>query len=230
MKTLQWVGRIASILISASAIAGCSGDDPAPGPMNMGGTGNTAGAGGTGTMGTQLKPPESYVILTAADAPANPAAAPTGWTGATSGCVSCHGANGEGVAMFGPEVRHTPATYATWVVRNGRTGTLMAPFAATNISDADLTAVITWLNGAPKPTTGQGLYKDFCGTCHGPNVASGGNVPINIIGKTRAEVSQKVRMGDGSDPGMRNLYMPAYSVADLSETELGLIMDFIMAK
>lgn len=247
MKKLHWVGAAATILISASALMGCSGDDPPPansgGSGNMAGSGSMAGAGGsTGGMsaGVQLKPSASFTFLTGADAVANPTAAPAAWMG--SGCNSCHGANGEGVNPIGPEVRHTPAVYAQWIVRHGRgTGTDGAPsamvaFPTTStmqgqlaIDDAGLTAVIGWLNGAPKPTTGAGLYKDFCGNCHGPMTGTGGNIPISVVGKKRSEIMMKIRMGEGTDAAMRNLYMPPYSATELTDAEVGLISDFLMA-
>jgi mono/diheme cytochrome c family protein len=158
----------------------------------------------------------------------------------TGGCNTCHQANGEGFAQLAPEIRHTPVTYATWVVRNGRTwngvATSMVAFPMSSadpkvlaISDADLTAVLTWLNTAPKPTTGAGLYKDFCGNCHGPMTGTGGIVPIKVVGLTRAAITQKVRMGEGTDPSMRNLYMPPHTTAELTDAELGMIMDYVMA-
>jgi mono/diheme cytochrome c family protein len=238
MKKLHWLGVIATILISAPMMTGCSGDPPPP-TTGTAGTGNTAGAGGTGTMGVQLTPPSSYVVLSAADAPANTMPAPAAWTSAT--CSTCHGPNGEGT-VIAPEVRHTPPTYAKWVVRNGRsfmgTATAMVAFPATSadpmkmpaISDADLDAVVNWLNTAPKPTTPQGLYKDFCGNCHGPNMATGGNVPINITGIAATEVMQKVRMGEGTDPAMRNLYMPPHAATEITDAEIMQIDTFIMAK
>ena len=126
------------------------------------------------------------------------------------------------------------------VVRNGRTWngvpTSMVAFPQTSadpkvlaISDADLAAVLTWLGTAPKPTTGPGLYKDFCGNCHGPTTGTGGIVPISIIGKTRAEITQKVRMGEGTDKTMRNLFMPPHTAMELTDAELGMIMDYVMA-
>jgi mono/diheme cytochrome c family protein len=242
MKKLHWVGTVATILISASALSGCSGDDPAP--MNM----NTAGTGGSGTggsgpsggsagaapMGTQLQPPAMYVLLSGPDAAPNPNPAPAAWKSMTTACNGCHGENGEGLANIAPEVRHTPAAFAQQVIRNGRKfmnqTTLMLPFAQTSLNDADMMSIITWLNTAPKPTTGQGLYKDFCGNCHGPTTPSGGSVPISIQNKLRADVKLKVRNGEGTDQSMRNLYMPAHSTMDLSDAELDLILDFIQAK
>jgi mono/diheme cytochrome c family protein len=96
------------------------------------------------------------------------------------------------------------------------------------ITDADLEGVIAWLDGQPKPTTGVALYRDFCGNCHGPNAATGGAVPISIIGKMKTEISQKVRVGEGTDPAMRNGYMPAEDMAALTEPELDLIKAYLM--
>jgi mono/diheme cytochrome c family protein len=163
---------------------------------------------------------------------------PSGW--GSAGCNVCHGANAEGT-VIAPEIRHTPATYAKWVVRNGQkfmgmpTSMVAFPTMSSDpkvaaISDADLDAVINWLATMPKPTTGPSLYKDFCGNCHGPMQPTGGNIPISIANETIMEVNQKVRMGEGSDPSMRNLYMPPHTAAELTDAELGLIEQFIMAK
>ena len=234
MKKLHWLGVVASILISAPAFTGCSTNDP--NTMNTGGSGNTAGAGGTGT---QLTPPLSYVVLSGADAMPNPMAAPAAWAAST--CSTCHGPNGEGT-VIAPEVRHTPTTYAKWVVRTGRLfmgmPTSMVAFPTTSpdptkmpaISDADLDAVLNWLNTSPKPVTGLGLYKDFCGNCHGPVNPTGGNVPITIANEAITNVALKVRMGEGTDMSMRNLYMPPHTPAELTDAELALIEQYIGAK
>lgn len=151
------------------------------------------------------------------------------------GCNACHGPNGEGTASIGPEIRHTPAAYATWVVRHGRPPFIMAEFPEvpadkkTDISAADLTSIITWLGSMPRPTTAESLYKDFCGNCHGPKMGTGGAVPVAITGKKQAEVIQKVRMGVGTDPAMRNAYMPIIDAATLSDPELTTLMTFIGA-
>jgi len=242
MKKLHWLGAIATILISVPGMTGCSSPDTQPPPVTTGGTG-TGGTGSTGgsggATGVQLTPPLSYVVLTGADAMPNAMAAPAAWTSST--CSTCHGPNAEGT-VIAPEIRHTPATYAKWVVRNGQKfmgmPTSMVAFPATSadptkmpaISDADLEAVVNWLATMPKPTTGPSLYKDFCGNCHGPMQPTGGNIPIAINMETIMEVNQKVRMGEGSDPSMRNLYMPPHTEAELSTAELTLIEQFIGAK
>lgn len=248
MKKMHWLGVIATSLISASTLAGCSGDD-AP-PVNAGGTGNsTAGTGtsgtgtaGTGTggsgtaggsnMGVQLQPPAYYVTLTGADATAPAMTAPEGYT--KGGCNACHDANAVG-NVIGPEIRFTPKAYLTAVVRNGRNDpagnpTAMQPIAMTTVSDAELDAVGTWLNGLPKPATGPGLYKAMCGNCHGPMTPTGGSAPITIQGATIANVDKFVRMGSGTDVADRKKYMPAYDTTLLTDAELTLIKTFIGAK
>jgi mono/diheme cytochrome c family protein len=221
-------------------VAGCSAEDPAT-PAGTAGTSTGTGGSGAGTgggatggaKGVQLTGAAAYTILSGADATANATAAPAAWVG--KGCNACHGANGEGTAQIGPEIRHTVPTYATYVVRNGRAPFIMAAFpeqpatGKTDISAADLTSILTWLGGAPKPTTPEGLYKDFCGNCHGPKMATGGAVPVGITGKKQAEVIQKVRMGVGTDPAMRNNFMPIIDATALSDAELMQIMTFIGA-
>ena len=97
------------------------------------------------------------------------------------------------------------------------------------ITDTDLTAVISWLDGQPKPTTGQGLFLDFCGNCHGKD-GNGGIQPVKVTGETIMAVNTKVRGGFGTDISMRNAYMPAEDVNALSDAELTLIEQFIGAK
>ena len=124
----------------------------------MGGT----GAGGAPPLGVQVTPPMSYILLSPADAVAGPTPAPAAWSAAQSTCTTCHGTVGQGVQSLGPEIRHVPAAYAQQVVRQGRkfngvdSGMVAFLTSSTDvtklaISDADLTAVIGWLDGQPKP-------------------------------------------------------------------------------
>src|SRR6185369_3888245 len=115
--------------------------------------------------------PQYYTALTGADASPSTGTTPAKW----NLCSVCHGTNGQGVAGLGPEIRHINPTYANWVVRNGRGG--MAKYSTTDYTDTELTEILTWLGAMPKPTTADGLYKDFCGTCHGPMNPTGGAVP-----------------------------------------------------
>jgi mono/diheme cytochrome c family protein len=186
MKSTQWLRVVMTSLVSLSAIAGCGGDDT-PDPSGGAGTGGGGGAG-TGTPGVTKVPPidgsNGYVVLSDADAPANTAAAPAKY--GSAGCGSCHSAKAQGFSPIAPEIRHVPPAFAAFVIRNGRKDskgvqTPMVAFPAVAamptdpaLTDAEIMEVVTWLNGAPKPTTPDGLYKDFCGNCHGPTSASGG--------------------------------------------------------
>lgn len=248
MKRLHWAGIVTTVAVLAG-LGGCS--DPAPG--NTGGSSgsgaNTAGTTGTtggtgsstgGTSGTQpatqLSGAAAFTILSATDAPAGTAPAPAKFGATGAGCSVCHGNNGEGVDLLGPEIRHIDPTYGTWVVRHGRSGSAMVAFPVTastpsaSLSDAELADIMTWLGGLPKPTTPQGLYKDFCGNCHGPTNPTGGAVAVNVSGLTVADVNMFVRDGEGTDPSMRTAYMPKFSTTALTDAELAQIQTFIMAK
>lgn len=226
MNRISWAALVTTGLLSLGTLAGCSDEPASPGSGGTSSTGGTAAtggtsAGGTGTTGTKLDPPVSYTILSGADAAAAPAAAPAAYSGPMTACLTCHGQNGEGVTLLAPEIRHIQPTYATWVVRNGRG--FMSKFDTTALSDADLQAILTWLSTPPKPTTGEGLYKDFCGNCHGPTTPSGGAVPVNVRGLSAAVVSTYVRNGYGSNPADRNEYMPPFPATVLTDAELALI-------
>lgn len=249
MKKMHWLGVIATSLMSLTALAGCSGDDApaAPGTgatsatggggaaatagTTTGGTATAGTGGGSSNMGVQLDPPAYYVALTGADAMAG-AAAPAAYM--ANGCNACHNPNGEG-NIVGPEIRFTPKEYFTAAVRTGRkdykgTQTAMLPVAADKLTDADLDAISAWLNGLPKPTTGQGLYKAMCGNCHGPMMPTGGGSPIKIQGATVANVDKFVRMGGtGTDVNDRLKYMPKYDTTLLTDAELTMIKTFIGA-
>jgi mono/diheme cytochrome c family protein len=222
MKKSYWLGVLA--VAGLSSLTGCSSD-----PED-----NTPG-GEKPPTGTQLQPPSSYTNLTAADAPAG-AAPPAAWGAAATACSSCHGTNGEGLPSIAPEIRHITPAFAQHIVRAGRGA--MPVFPATMpasptelwVSDADLTAIITWLGSLPKPTTGAGLYKDFCGNCHGPQMGTGGSVPYTVTGLSAAEVTSKVRGGVGTDPSKRNQFMPKFDATVLTDAELMLIQQFLGSK
>jgi mono/diheme cytochrome c family protein len=230
MKRLNWAGRVVTSLLTVTALAGCSDDPASPNPGG-GGSGNTGGGGAgtggaTGKPATMLSGAAAYTVLSGPNATPATTPAPTPYT-TTGACIACHGNNGEGIDNLAPEIRHTPLTYASWVVRNGRSGTSMSPFPVTSLSEADLTTVVTWLDSMPKPTTPEGLYKDFCGNCHGPGAATGGAVAVNITGLSSALVSTYVRTGSGTDPMLRTGYMPKFETTLLTEAELAQIQTFI---
>lgn len=233
MKRTTWAGFVATSLLAVTTVAGCS-DDPTPPPTTTAGTnaGGTSSGGAPTTGGGGSKPATmlsgnaAFTILSPANAPPSTTPAPTAYT-TTAACIACHGSNGEGVDSLAPEIRHTPATYSTWIARNGRMGTSMSAFPVANLSDADLMSIVTWLDGMPKPTTPEGLYKDFCGNCHGPTQATGGAVAVNITTLKMADVATAVRTGYGTDPALRTGYMPKFDVALLTDAELAQIQTFL---
>jgi mono/diheme cytochrome c family protein len=198
--------------------------------------GAAGGSGGGAAAGTEkVAPvigPTGFAILAPADAMAGATAAPAKWGG---NCSACHGQQGQGTSSIGPEVRHIPVDFATSVIRNGRKDanggfTAMSAFKAEAITDAELTELITWLNSGPKPTTGASLYKDFCGNCHGPSMASGGSTGVKILaGISGATVDGAVRNGVGTDVGQRTSYMPKFDTTLLTDAELALIKTYIGA-
>lgn len=243
MKSTQWLGVCAIAISSATVLSGCS-SDPDSSLMNTAGsatTGGTATTGGSAPMagsgttggsggapapaGTQLQSPAYFVKLSGADATTG-AAPPPAYTAA--GCSSCHGPNGEGFAGVGPEIRFTPKDYAVAVVRNGRktpsgSPSAMVAVAADKLSDADLDTINTWQNSFAKPASGQSLYLNMCGNCHGPASPTGGSAPISIQGKSKAEVEQYVRNGSGTDVAARASYMPKFDTTLLTDPELQMI-------
>ena len=128
---------------------------------------------------------------------------------------------------LGTEIRHTPTLYSNYVVRNGRGATsLMQPFPVASLADADLAAIQAWLAGQPKPTTGQGLYLDYCANCHGAT-GGGGTVPVRASMLPTATITATVRAGHGTDPAQRGLYMPAFGADMLTDGEVTMIAQFL---
>lgn len=221
------VGGLSKCLGLASLLVACSAE-PAPSPgsggggggAGTGGSGTTAGAGGSGKIDST-----QFIILSGPSAAVGATPAPASYT---KNCINCHGNAGQGVTTLAPEIRHPPLAYFNYVTRAGRAGSLMVPFTATALSDADMAAVHAWLAGLPKPTTGDQLYLDYCGNCHGPG-ALGGVIPLGVKGGNKADTMQVVRAGHGTDPSLRSEYMPAQGPEQLSDAELGMIADFLGA-
>lgn len=148
----------------------------------------------------------------------------------TTTCAPCHGPQGEGTAL-GYELQHPVEAYSSWVVRNGRPAGgelpgVMTSYDTDAVSDADLEAIWAWLQAMPRAEDGEGLYRDFCGNCHGPD-GRGGAVFEGARG-TAASITRHVRGGEGgAGYGVRQRYMPAFDAARLSDAELQLIIDFL---
>jgi mono/diheme cytochrome c family protein len=217
------VGVLVKCLGLGSLLLGCSAE-PAANP-GAGGSGGSGGAGGAGGAGAPPKiDATKFIVLSGDSAALSATPAPKAY----ENCVACHATAGQGITSLAPEIRHSPLTYFNYVTRAGRPGSNMVAFPATMVPDADLAAIHTWLAGLPKPTTGQQLYLDFCGNCHGPD-GLGAVVPLAVTGGIKTGTMQLVRMGHGTDPSVRKSYMPAQGPEQLSDAELGMIADFLGA-
>jgi mono/diheme cytochrome c family protein len=150
-------------------------------------------------------------------------------------CASCHGPRGEGVSGKGPDIQHPVRDFATWVVRNGRSGNpgfpgqTMAAYPQATLPDATLTGLFDWLStpALPKPTTGQALYKDFCANCHSAT-GTGGTAAHNAKGQTLTKALQMVRSGHSlTQFSSRTGYMSKWTTSELTDAEVGLIVTYL---
>jgi len=118
-------------------------------------------------------------------------------------CMPCHGSDGTGVAGKGPDIQHPVVDYSTWVIRNGRMHPdypeAMPKFTTDLLSDANLQSIFTFLAAFPKPTTGAGLFHDYCANCHGAD-ALGGVTMRPIATEPMTMFTTMVR--SGHSPGM----------------------------
>jgi mono/diheme cytochrome c family protein len=242
----------ASVLLAS---AGCS-DEPQPsGPGgNVGGSAG-AGLGGAGVAGlasggASAGSSSGGTVAQAGSVGAGASAggsAGAGGAGGGSGaggmlsddpgtrafqmhCLMCHGEQGVGIVL-GPEIQHPVRDFSTWVVRNGLPGVgYLKPMEAippAMLSDADLNLIFDYLDKPPQPTTAEGLYKDYCGNCHGAD-GKGGPTTRDITGDAVDPIEEVVRQG--THLGMyeeRNEYMPAYPTTRVSDAELQLISDYV---
>jgi mono/diheme cytochrome c family protein len=150
----------------------------------------------------------------------------------TAHCASCHGEEAQGKPGEAPEIRHPVAEYAQFVVRNGRSHdsylTEMPAFDEFLAPDDHVDAILSYLSEFPKPTTGKALFLDYCANCHGAD-AAGGTVNRPILGMSEVFVSI-VRQGRNLDRiGTRNMFMPSWKEADLSDAEITAIGEYVTA-
>jgi mono/diheme cytochrome c family protein len=203
-----------------SAMAGSGGSSSQGGTGGSAGSGGSAGTGGAGGPGSGDAGPGDA----SDDLPSSPI---PGY----AICVPCHGPEGAGVPMMGPEIQHPVVDFSTWVVRNGRTHPgyklPMLKYTPEMLPDAQLQGIFAFLSAKPKPTTGAGLYKDYCENCHGPDALGGvtmrpiANEPVNtFIMDSRAGHHP-------GDFGNRREYMPKWTAAELSDAELRSIFMYV---
>jgi mono/diheme cytochrome c family protein len=161
-------------------------------------------------------------------------------------CSACHGTDAQGTLVgptkMGPEIRHPVADFTTWMVRNGSAPrnpntTYPGPMVAMDagfVSDAELNMIIAYLNDKtkfPQPTTGQGLYEDYCANCHGADGKGAQTTRdlTNLVDPLAEAVPTNVRMGHHleNEYNLLTEYMPAQDATVLSDAELMLIATYI---
>lgn len=211
------VGSRWALCLGLGSLLGACSSEPT---QNPGAAGGGSGGGAGGSTNTA-----KYIVLSGPSAALGATPAPESYT---KNCINCHANAGQGVTGLAPEIRHAPLALFDYVTRAGRDGSLMVPFPVSAVSAADMAAIHTWLAGLPKPTTGDQLYLDYCGNCHGPD-ALGSVIPLAVKGGKKADTRQLVRTGHGTDPSIRGQYMPAQGPEQLSDAELDLIADFLGA-
>ncbi len=146
-------------------------------------------------------------------------------------CSACHGANAEGTAL-GPQMRNPSVPYATWVIRNGRSGVgfpeAMPGYDREQLSEAILDEMMDWLGEFPPPQDGAGLYRTYCANCHGP---TGGDGPTRaaIDDEDLGDFMEAVREGEGGRSyGDRGDYMPRWSRLEISDGQVQLMWRYVM--
>jgi mono/diheme cytochrome c family protein len=144
-------------------------------------------------------------------------------------CKVCHEAQGIG-GKLGPETQHPVRDWSNWVVRNGLPGVAfpkpMEIVGPDKLSDADLVKIWDYLDQPPQPTTGQALYLDYCGNCHGAD-GKGGPTTRNILmelGELRDLVKDGAHQGEFD---MRKEYMPSLNPSRLNDAEVDLIYSYV---
>ena len=205
-------GGSAGSTSGAATTAGGGGTLPGAAGMaggaGLGGAAGSAGVAGSGGSGVPVSAAQATYDMN---------------------CQLCHGDKGAGTQL-GPEIEHPVTDYATWVVRNGRAQTTflkpMEKLGSDVLSDEQLTLILGYLAEPPKPTTGQALYQDFCGNCHGMD-ARGGPVDRDILNEVD-KIDELVRNGKSKGQyQMRHDSMPSFSTTLLSDAELKSIRDYV---
>lgn len=189
----------------ATASGGVSGNS-AGGNTAEGGETSTAGSAGTTASLAGLSGEEVFAGL----------------------CATCHGAQGEG-SELGPELQHPVVAFSSFVARNGQTGGeypgVMIAYPDTLVSDDQLDEIWAFLGSFPQPETGEGLWLDYCGNCHGKD-GLGGRVNKDIREKANelGDMREKVREGEGGNNyGAAAQYMPHWGSGEISDAEIDSI-------
>jgi ubiquinol-cytochrome c reductase cytochrome c subunit len=191
---------------------------------------------------------KSLVVIAAAAVLSAPAAAaPVGQGKSLFGqyCISCHGANGEGVSPgsskrgYGPSLRGVGALAADFYLRTGymplRHLGLQPRRSRVLFTEAQIRALVAYVASLksgpaiPKPhpergnlSQGLALFTDHCAGCH-QVVAQGGVVsgalPPPLENATDTQIAEAVRIGP--------YVMPRFSTKTLSDEQLDSIVRYV---
>lgn len=125
-------------------------------------------------------------------------------------CAPCHGNQGEG--RIGPQIAGRTWAPAAFTTRVRQGGLVMPGFSPRDISDAQLAALLAYVERLPAPAAvqllpspvasapGRSTFEGTCLGCHGAE-ARGGIAPgILNTSLTLSQVTQRVRRGGGMMP------------------------------
>ncbi len=219
-----------SALLALFLLAACDSSDPAGSAGTEGSTGASTAAEGSessdGAATTSGPGDEGDESTGGGELPT-----PTGPELFVSLCSGCHGVEAEG-GVNGYELRHPDRGLASFVIRNGREGlefpnSQMAAYGEDVFSDQQLEELFDWLDAFEQPSTGEGLYADYCANCHGTQPGQG-VINEDIADKGFNDTIEKVREGEGgSNYGNRGGYMSAFDDSKLSDAEVQAIVDWM---
>ena len=137
-------------------------------------------------LGSQLSTAEIQAIadflMAAAPPPPPPGGGGDGATQYDMNCASCHGA-GANSAKAGATVSR---------INNGIANVPSMNFLATLLTAQDIQVIADFLATVAAPTTPEGLYMTYCGSCHGTD-GRGGSSGEKVTGESADDISKAIR-------------------------------------
>jgi ubiquinol-cytochrome c reductase cytochrome c subunit len=174
-------------------------------------------------------------VTAAAAQAADPATVAAGHALFVTGCSTCHGADGSGIAHRGPSLVNAGAAAADFYLRTGRMPLanpdqqpLRGPAAYDSHQIGQLVAFVASLgHGPPVPVVapgdlqaGNSVFQLNCAACHSVVGAGGalsyGNVVPSLDRATRTDVAEAVRVGPGNMPKFSTQVLTDQQAADVA--------------